>query len=80
MLFLELILNFLMPKILHVTLESFVQNSSGERERNDYFIITVMQQLMDKGSCCAMFLADTEQNCDPAPESFQSKYKAKGSS
>lgn len=35
---------------------------------------------MDKGSYCAMFSADTEQNCDTSPESLQSKYKAKGSS
>lgn len=39
-----------------------------------------MQWLMDKGPYCAVFPADTEQNSDPAPESLQSKYKAKGSS
>lgn len=37
-----------------------------------------MQQLTDKGCYCALFPADAEQNSNPAPESLQSKYKAKG--
>lgn len=52
-------------------LEIFLQNSSGERERTDYFTITVMQQLMDKGHYCDMFPADTQKNSDPAPDSLQ---------
>lgn len=48
-----------------------MQNSSGERERADYFTITVMQQLMDEGHYCDMFPADTEKNTDPAPDSLK---------
>lgn len=57
-----------------------MQSSSGEGERTDYFTVTLMQQLMDEGSYCAVLPADTEQNSDPAPDSLQCKQKAKGSS
>lgn len=78
MLFLELIPDFLVAQNTACNIGHFCANSSGERERN-YFIITAMQWLMDKGLSCATFPADTEQNSEPAAKSLQSKYRANGS-
>lgn len=55
-----------------------MQNSSGERERADYFTVTVMQQLMDEEPYRVMFPSDTEQHSDPAPDSLQVNRRQKG--
>lgn len=77
--FLECILNLFIAKNIACSIGEFCAELLC-RERTDYFTVTVMQQLMDEGPCCAMFPADTEQNSDPAPDSLQCKQKAKGSS
>lgn len=77
-LFLEFVHNFhSWHKILHLTLGSFVHNTSAEI---DVVIITLMQPAMDKGPDCAVFHAVREQTSNPAPGSLQPNYEAKGNS
>lgn len=79
--FLEFIHDFhSVVKTLHPMWESFVQNSSAEIERNDYFITTLMKQPMGKGLNCAVFHVVTEQNSNPAPGSLRCNYEGKGNS